>query len=528
MTETSIPWAAQTASADLLAQRLLKRVARQWWLVASFALVAALITFGFSASKTKQYEAASTIEIGTTDLVSIYLSDQVQVSDADADRLKAGAIETFNLPNVRRRASELLARPIPAEDGRPARPATPVGEREIATAVRVESKPDSSVLTIIARDPDPRRAQNISNAMVEAFIAQRQATIRKKIIDAKSRINAQLANLSEAERTSQTAQVLQQRLKDVGVLGATADGNVTKIQGAGTPTDPVSPKPKRNAALGLVLGLLLGFGVALLRARLDDRIREADELTELWQLPVVGIVPQTSSLKEAGADVPEPAALEALSLARTNLRYMHVGGNLKVVAITSALESEGKSTVAWNLALATALAGSKVLVVEADLRRPKITARLKLSGNGLSEVLAGIAPVDEAIHTVDVIAADGATVATKVDVLAAGLVPPAPLALLEGELAASTFAALRERYDVVIVDTPPATVVADAVALSEALDGIVIVSRLGTVRRSAFRRLKEILGGIDTPVIGQIVNGGRAAGGYGYYSSYAPKRKKRA
>lgn len=524
MPDTPVSWPNEPRSADIAAQRLLRRILSQWWLIALCAGVAAVAAFVASSSRTDQYEASSTIEVGTVDLVSIYLSDQVQVGDTDPDRLKAGAIETFTLPNVRDRAVALLKLPTPATTTRPARPATPATAAELADAVRVASKPDSSVLTIIARDKNPERAKNMSNAMVEAFIAQRRETVRKKIVDAKARITRQLANLPADERNSPTAQTLQQRLRDVGVIGSTADGGVTKIQGARVPTDAVSPRPKRAAAIGLVAGILLGLGIAVLRARLDDRIRDVEELAELWKLPVVGIVPQSGSLKDAGPRVPDPAALEALSLARTNLRYLHVGGTLKAIAVTSALESEGKSTVVWNLAIATGLAGSNVLVVEADLRRPRITSRLKLSGNGLSEILAGIATVDEAIHTIDVIAADGAAVATRIDVIPAGLVPPSPLALLEGETSSKLFTELRQRYDVVLVDTPPATVVADAVALSDSLDGVVVISRLGTVRRSAYKRLREILFTIDKPVIGQIVNGDRSAGSYGYYSSYAPKR----
>ncbi len=170
-----------------------------------------------------------------------------------------------------------------------------------------------------------------------------------------------------------------------------------------------------------------------------------------------------------------------------------------------------------------------MLVVEADLRRPKLTPRLNLSGNGLSEILAGIATADESIHTIEVVGNDGATIATKIDVIPAGLVPPSPLALLEGDNASKLFAELRERYDVVLVDnarprpsspTPshsPMPWTASSSSRDSALCG-----------RTPYKRLREILSGIDKPVIGQIVNGDRAAGSYGYYSTYAPKHSKKA
>jgi Mrp family chromosome partitioning ATPase len=144
-------------------------------------------------------------------------------------------------------------------------------------------------------------------------------------------------------------------------------------------------------------------------------------------------------------------------------------------------------------------------------------------------VLAGIVSLDSAITSVEVKGADGAA-ATTVDVLPAGLVPPSPVALLEGPATKPLLAQLRERYDIVLVDTPPATVVADAVAISDEVDGVVIVSRLGTVRRGALKRLREILTGVEAPVLGQIVNSDVAAKNYGYYSSAytsAPKRSSR-
>ncbi|MDQ8046078.1 MAG: polysaccharide biosynthesis tyrosine autokinase, partial [Solirubrobacteraceae bacterium] len=480
MTEPAVdPWASETR-ADIAAQRLLKRVLRQWWLVALCAIVAGAAAYFASSSQTKQYEATSTIEIGSADLVSAFLSDSVQVSDQDPDRIKAGAVASFSLPNVRDRAVNLL-------QGR-------VSSIDLNNRVTVDSVPDSGVVKVVAKDPDPSLARNMSNAMVNAFIAQRISLARNQVINAKNQITQQFNNLSKSDKTSQPGQALQQRLKQVGVLGAVQDGNVTVIQGARTPSEPSSPRPKRDTALGLIAGLLLGLGVAVLRARLDDRIRDTEELGEIWDLPIVGLVPQTGTLKESGRRVPEPSALEALSLARTNLRYLHVGGSIKTVVVTSALEAEGKSTLAWNLAIAASLASSKVIVVEADLRRPKLTGRLNLGGDGLSEVLAGLAQLDDAITSVDVAGDDGST-ATTVDVLPAGLVPPSPVALLENPTTKTTLATLRERYDIVIIDTPPATIVADAVALVDEVDGVIIVSRLGTVRRGAIKRLREILTG---------------------------------
>ncbi len=492
----------------------MRRVIKQWWLIALCGLVACVAAYVASSSRTEKYEATAVIEVGSIDLISVFLSDEVAITDTDPERQTASAVQLFSLPNVRDRAAKALAD-------------TGLSPDAIGTAVRIESTPDSSVLRVIGRADDPEIAKRLANSMTDAFVQQRKVFVRDKLVQAKSQVRKQFNALSAEDQASETGQLLQDRLRQVGVVGALSDGNVSIVQGARTPTAAVSPKPKRDAMLGLIAGLLLGTGIALLRARLDDRIRETEELTELWDLPIVGLVPQTKTLKESGRTLPDAAALEALSLARTNLRYLHVGGRVKILAVTSALESEGKSTLTWNLGIASAMAGSKVLVVEGDMRRPVISGRLGLSGVGLSEVLAGLESVDQAIHHVAVAGGDGGK-PFNVDVIPAGLVPPSPVALLEGPQTKSLFAELRERYDVVLIDTPPATVVADALSIVDEIDGVLIVSRLGTVRRGALRRLREILTGVNAPVIGQIVNSDVAAKGYGYYSSYTAGSRKAA
>lgn len=488
---------------DIAASRVARRVLRQAPLIVACALIAAVAAYVASSARTEKYEATAIIEVGSVDLISVFLSEAIQVEDADPARQAAASREIFNLPNVRDRAAESLGAGFDAN--------------EIGNAIRVEGSPDSSVLRVVATAANPVRAEQISNAMTEAFIEQRVDTARGTLVRAKRRVREQFRNLSDREKDSESGQELRQRLREVGVLGALSDGNVEIIQAARVPTAAVSPKPKRDALLGLFAGGLLGLGIALLRARLDDRITDAPELAELWDLPVVGVVPNSPALSRVGREVPDGAALEALSLARTNLRYLHVGGKVKTVLVTSALPSEGKSTIAVNLATAASMAGSRVLVIEADLRRPSIATSLGLTsrGQGLSEVLAGIATLEEALISVP-LARDGGA-AVKVDVLPAGLVPPSPVALLEGDATRAMLAALRSHYDIIFIDTPPATVVADALALIDEVDGVLVVSRLGTVRRGAYIRMRDTLVAIDAPILGQLVNSGTGVKGYGYY-----------
>ncbi|MBJ7472424.1 MAG: hypothetical protein JHD16_14045, partial [Solirubrobacteraceae bacterium] len=180
MTEHAAPFAPDHSSTDAAAARIVRRVLKQWWLIALCGAVACIAAFIASTTRPDQYEATTRIEVGTIDLISIFLAQDVQIGDTDPDRATAAAVELFNLPNVRDRAVRALR-----EQG------VDVTADFISSAIKVTARPDTSVIAIASRSTDPKQAQQISNAMTEAFVAQRQDTARKKLISAKSQVRAQ-------------------------------------------------------------------------------------------------------------------------------------------------------------------------------------------------------------------------------------------------------------------------------------------------------------------------------------------------
>ncbi len=491
---------------DLAAARIVRRTLQQWPLIAACAVIAAVAAFVASSAQTKQYESFAKVQVAETDLVSVFLSEQIQISDVDPARKTATAAQLFQLPRVRERASRYIGGAISAAD--------------FAKRTKVTTDPNSNLVTVTVRDPRPKVAAAAADAMVKSYVNTQRATQRSKLNRAERQVQDEIDSLSAGARDSVRGQGLQERLRQVRIIGALADGGVDVVQAARVASSPVAPRPKRSALLGLLAGLLLGVGVALLRSRLDDRIRDTDELSALWPLPVVGLIPQTGDLEGLGRALPSGSALEPFALTRTNLRYLHVGGDLKSVIVTSALEGEGKSTVTWNLAVAAAMAESRVLVLEADLRRPVLAERLSLGGGkGLSEVLAGIVPVADVLSTVE-IADEDRGVKVAVDVVPAGLTPPSPIALLERATLGEVLKELAPSYDLILIDTPPSTVVADALVALEHADGAVVVSRLSRVTRSALTRMRDQFGAIDKPVVGGVVNGGLSQRGYGYGYGY--------
>lgn len=281
----------------------------------------------------------------------------------------------------------------------------------------------------------------------------------------------------------------------------------TTVAPAEVPAEAASPDVPLALIAGLVVGLLAGLGLAWLREALDTRVRDAEVVSELTDLPVVGSVPAWSagSGRVVVAAAPHSPPAESFRQLRTNLQFLRVAGDGsavgvggQVVAVTSSLSAEGKSTVAANLAVTLAETGARVLLVDADLRRPAVADVLGIEGGvGLTTVLAGQAEVDDVVQ-------DWGSAGLRV--LPSGAVPPNPAELLSSPAMRRLVAELRARYDHVVVDTTPVLPVADASVLSRVVDGVVVVANTRRVRR---RQLVQGLGDlaqVSAPVLGVVLN----------------------
>lgn len=294
---------------------------------------------------------------------------------------------------------------------------------------------------------------------------------------------------------------------------------VTIVEEAELNTSPVSPAVTRNLALGGVLGLLVGLGVALLRSRLDNTVKTGDDVQALTGAGLIGTVLEDPKLDEqhvVTARDGHSLSSESFRAIRTNLQFLNVDNPPKVIVVASSVPGEGKSTLAVNLATALAQSGSRVMLVEADLRRPRVVRYMGLVGGaGLSNVLAGTAEVSEVAQPWG----DG-----KLSVLAAGPMPPNPSELLGSEHMRALLETLREDHDFVIIDTPPLLPVTDAAVLSVAADGCLITTRHGVTRREQLAEAANVLARIDAKLLGVVLNrvpqSAAIARGYGYGYGY--------
>ena len=395
----------------------------------------------------------------------------------------------------------------------------------VREAVEISSGQDSDLVTIEATDSDPRMAAQIANTFAAEYIDFRRRADREMIEETTRLVERRLEGLSPEEREGPTGRVLERRLEELKILSSLQTGNVEQVQVAEPPEERSAPKPARNGLIGVVLGLMLGVGAALLLDRLDRRLRDPEEAAEIFDRPILALIPESQGLAEPGRPVP-PAVAEAFRMLRANLRYFNVDREVCSVIVTSAQPGDGKSTVAWRLASAAASTGTRVLLIEADLRRPSLGRWMHRSASvGLGALLSGQAELRDAVETVELGGGNGSAPPHKLDVIFAGPQPPNPDELMESAEMRALLRKAEADYELVVIDTPPTSLVADAVPLLREASGVLVVTLLDQTTRDAARQLNEQLRNVRARVLGVVVNRlrtSRFGDGYGYgYGYYA-------
>jgi succinoglycan biosynthesis transport protein ExoP len=400
----------------------------------------------------------------------------------------------------------------------------------VKSDLNVSAQGESNIVTISATAPSPLLAAQIANTYTNLYVAEQQNTDHEYYASALHLVNNELASLTPAERTGPAGLALEGRAQSLGVLAELRGGDVQIAEAATVPKSPSSPKVARNTVIGGVLGLLLGLAVVFLLERFDRRIREPRELETIYGLPLLGVVPESSALARVArgrgaADALPPSETEAFQLIRARLRYFNVDREIRTLLVASAAAGEGKTTVAHHLASTAARIGSRVLLLEADLRQPALARQLDMrSGPGVSDVLIGAASMGDATQVIDLDASSfGASEGKQLDVLVAGsALPSNPGELIESNAMEGLLERAKAEYDLVVIDTPPLAGVSDAFPLLAKVDGVVIVGRIGQNRRDVAERLHETLAGSAAPLLGVVANGlsDSQLGSYGYAHAY--------
>ncbi|AYJ48121.1 polysaccharide biosynthesis tyrosine autokinase [Rhodococcus sp. P1Y] len=350
---------------------------------------------------------------------------------------------------------------------------------QLAAKVTATSTPDTVLLDICVVDTAPETARNVANSLA-----------------------SQLTTLVRELETPED--------------GGSAAAGVRSVEQAQASSSPISPKTTRNLALGAAVGLLLGIALAVLRDRLDNTIKTRSRLEAAAKTSLVGTIPFDKDLKETSVvsfGAARSSSAEAFRELRTNLQFLEVDHPPRVIVVTSAVPTEGKTTVAVNLALALAEAGHHVALVEGDLRRPRVSKYLNLIGSvGLSTVLAGQAELSDVLQPSSY---------EGLEVLASGPLPPNPSELLGSEASRRVIEELRGRFDYVILDGAPLLPVTDSALLTTHSDGALVVARFGHTSESEVTRAVENLEKIGAHILGAVFTmmpqGRKGGENYSYY-----------
>ncbi len=294
----------------------------------------------------------------------------------------------------------------------------------------------------------------------------------------------------------------------------------TTLAPAEIPTNPSTPNIPRNLSLGLVIGLLIGFGVALLRSFLDTKVRSELDVRSITNSSILGVIAFDEKVPTHPVilrDDPRGPPAEAIRRLRTNLQFIDVAERSRSIVISSSVPGEGKTTTAINLAVSLADAGSRVLLIDGDLRRPSIAEYLGLEGGtGLTTVLIGKATVADVVQPWE---------ATSLDILPAGQLPPNPSELLGSKAMRSLLDQVTSTYDIVLIDSPPLLPVTDAAVIGRQVGGLLVVVGVDRIHRPQFKDTMDSLDTAGCNVVGVVINKiargdvGAYGYGYGYYGS---------
>nr|WP_274617650.1 polysaccharide biosynthesis tyrosine autokinase [Nesterenkonia sp. AY15] len=438
------------------------RILHRGWLIIVLATLAGIgAAATYSMLQSPQYEAGTRVYVSTDSASTVAELGQ---GNTYTQQIVESFVQVTTTPRV--------LQPVIDDLGLQQTPA------ELAGSVAVSTDPNTVLMQITATDEDPTLAADIANSVTESLIG----------------VVGEITPGSSGEDSPVTVEVLQEAV---------------------APESPVAPRIPLNLALGLMVGMALGVGIAVLREVLDTKIRGEHDISAITDTPVLGGITYDPEAQKRPLVVqvdPKSPRAESFRTLRTNLQFLEVGESRRSFVVTSSIQGEGKSTTVANLAITMQEAGQRVLVIDADLRRPRVADYFGLEGAvGLTNVLIG------KVDLADVVQYWGPH---DLAVLPAGDIPPNPSELLGSPSMDALLRFVEDQFDVVLIDAPPLAVT-DAAVLATRATGAIMVVAAGKTTRQRFTRSISSLESVGAKLFGvvptMLPTKGPDAYGYGLY-----------
>jgi capsular exopolysaccharide synthesis family protein len=488
------------------------------WLFLACVIAVPGIAYLITSRQTKVYQSSVLIQEGAL---------PVDTSLFPSSTSGAAPAGTASSPVVLGGEARVIETPAVADLAAPHLKPAPSNPSMLLNHITATPNTKTGFITIVGKASDPNRAADIANAFGAAVVQLRTRQAARLLGSTISRVQIQLAHMSQSDKVGRSQ--LSAQLQQLRTIRDAQNSNAQVLQPAVASSSPVSPKVAKAVALGVVGGLLLGFGIVFLAEAADRRIRHPEDLEELTGLPLLAVIPK-SAFSETAADVRTHEAFHTL---RSALMFFNVDRPLSAIVIASPLKGDGKTTVATGLAVAAAQAGRDVILVDADLRRPQAASRLHVTGeavspgHGLAAVLTAQSSLQDALTEV-LLRAEGEEdppfqdelMKGRLRLLPAGGTPPNPSELLASQRMRELMHEVREISDLVVIDSNPLLAVSDSLPLLDSASGAVLVSRLNFTTKEAVRRFQKTITNTNASVLGVVATGGRGSLRYGYGYGY--------
>jgi len=511
---------SQTEPLDLGAY--LRPIRRWKWVIIAIALLAAAGTYVLTSREQKTYTATTAVYVTNADPATSITA--TQPAGPPSAQALSDVATLFTGQAITDTVYHQLGLPIGS-----------------AGVVVVSPETTSSFVDVSASGHSPALAARLANTYASVFIASQAASVKAAASRDAAAASATLQGIPVAGVANQAERAaLQTQIATYQTLERNPSPGAQVNEAAITPKLPSSPQPKRDALFAALIGLLLGIGLAFILDLADRRLVRVSSVQSIYGRSVVAVLPHVADAapRNNGPLLTPPEFVEVMRSLRVNLRLAASDRDLDSVIVTSALPSEGKSTIVRDLAFAYADAGERVLLIDCDLRRPSLARAFGVRPEiGLAQVLRGeVSPVAAAVNVFRInpsssngmagqaLASGDPRAPGSIDLISSGERVESPSALLSSKAMTALLETAATVYDIVILDTSPILTVSDAVPLLDQVSAVLFVARLGTTTREAAERLTEL--GLRVPnmnLAGVVVNDMRdsyADEGYSYYSQY--------